>query len=63
MNDPRNMHKAMQAVISMDGHAQGTISYTTSPVHTIDLWVDLAKKIETTLPLSCGTNLFLSKIT
>tara|TARA_B100001765_G_scaffold214844_1_gene184148 strand:+ start:551 stop:2317 length:1767 start_codon:yes stop_codon:yes gene_type:complete len=46
MNDPRNMHKAMQAVISMDGHAQGTISYTTSPVHTIDSWLDLAKKLE-----------------
>ena len=46
LNDPRNMHQALQAVIDMDGHAQGTISYTTSPVHTVDLWVDLAKKIQ-----------------
>ena len=46
LNDPRNMHQALQAVIGMDGHAQGTISYTTSPVHTVDLWVDLAKKIQ-----------------
>jgi oxaloacetate decarboxylase alpha subunit len=46
LNDPRNMHQALQAVIGMDGHAQGTISYTTSPVHTVDLWVELAKKIQ-----------------
>jgi len=46
LNDPRNMYQAMQSVIQVEGHAQGTISYTTSPVHTIDLWVDLAKKIQ-----------------
>ena len=46
LNDPRNMHQALQAVIGAEGHAQGTISYTTSPVHTIDLWVDLAKNIQ-----------------
>ena len=46
LNDTRNMHQALQAVISTDGHAQGTISYTTSPVHTIDLWVELAKNIQ-----------------
>ena len=46
LNDTRNMHQALQAVISVDAHAQGTISYTTSPVHTIDLWVELAKKIQ-----------------
>jgi oxaloacetate decarboxylase alpha subunit len=27
-------------------HAQGTISYTVSPVHTIDMWLDMAKTIE-----------------
>jgi oxaloacetate decarboxylase alpha subunit len=27
-------------------HAQGTISYTVSPVHTVDLWVDLARQLE-----------------
>ena len=46
LNDPRNMHQALQSVIAVEGHAQGTISYTTSPVHTIDLWVDLAKNIQ-----------------
>ena len=46
LNDTRNMHQALQAVISVDAHAQGTISYTTSPVHTIDLWVELAKNIQ-----------------
>jgi len=46
LNDPRNMYQAMQSVIEVEGHAQGTISYTTSPVHTIDLWVELAKTIQ-----------------
>ena len=46
LNDPRNMQQALQAVIEAEGHAQGTISFTTSPVHTVDLWVDLAKKIQ-----------------
>ena len=46
LNDPRNMQQALQAVIEVEGHAQGTISFTTSPVHTVDLWVNLAKKIQ-----------------
>jgi oxaloacetate decarboxylase alpha subunit len=46
MNDPRNLKTALQAVKKVGGHAQGTISYTTSPVHTIDMWVTLAKEIE-----------------
>jgi oxaloacetate decarboxylase alpha subunit len=46
MNDPRNMQTALEAVKRHDKHAQGTISYTTSPVHTLDMWLDLAKKIE-----------------
>ncbi|MDX1694134.1 MAG: pyruvate carboxylase subunit B, partial [Ketobacteraceae bacterium] len=46
MNDPRNLERAIKAVIRQDKHAQGTISYTVSPVHTIDMWVDLAKQIE-----------------
>ncbi len=46
MNDPRNLQTALQAVKKQDKHAQGTISYTTSPVHTLDMWVDLAKQIE-----------------
>jgi oxaloacetate decarboxylase alpha subunit len=46
MNDPRNMETALKAVKAQGKHAQGTIAYTTSPVHTIEMWVDLAKKIE-----------------
>jgi len=46
MNDPRNLSTAIDAVKATGKHAQGTISYTLSPVHNIDYWVDLAKKIE-----------------
>lgn len=46
MNDPRNLQTVMKAVKKQGGHAQGTISYTTSPVHTKAGWVDLAKRIE-----------------
>jgi len=46
MNDMRNLQTAVRAVIEVDKHAQGTMSYTVSPVHTIELWVDMAKKIE-----------------
>lgn len=46
MNDPRNLATALKAVKQQGKHAQGTISYTTSPVHTLEMWVDLAKEIE-----------------
>lgn len=46
MNDPRNLETAIKAVLENDRHAQGTISYTISPVHTLDMWLDLAKQIE-----------------
>jgi len=46
MNDMRNIETAMKAVKKQGKHAQGTISYTISPVHDIELWVDLAKRIE-----------------
>ncbi|MGP5563398.1 sodium-extruding oxaloacetate decarboxylase subunit alpha [Vreelandella alkaliphila] len=45
MNDPRNLERAIKAVRQVGGHAQGTISYTVSPVHTLDSWVELAKTI------------------
>lgn len=45
MNDPRNLERAIKAVRQVGGHAQGTISYTVSPVHTLDSWVDLATNI------------------
>jgi len=46
MNDMRNLETALKAVKQVGKHAQGTISYTVSPVHTVDLWVDLARQIE-----------------
>ncbi|MBE0487868.1 MAG: sodium-extruding oxaloacetate decarboxylase subunit alpha [Halomonas sp.] len=45
MNDPRNLERAIQAVRNVEGHAQGTLSYTVSPVHTLDGWVELGKTI------------------
>lgn len=46
MNDARNLETALRAVKQNGKHAQGTISYTTSQVHTLDMWLDLAKQIE-----------------
>ncbi|PNH96275.1 oxaloacetate decarboxylase alpha subunit [Vibrio diazotrophicus] len=46
MNDVRNFEKAVKATIDVGAHAQGTLSYTTSPVHNADTWVDLAKRLE-----------------
>lgn len=46
MNDPRNLEVAIKAVLENDRHAQGTISYTISPVHDLTMWIDLAKRIE-----------------
>ncbi|MBR1870799.1 MAG: pyruvate carboxylase subunit B [Kiritimatiellae bacterium] len=46
LNDPRNLEKAVASVKKYGGHAQGTISYTTSPVHTVDAYVVLAKEME-----------------
>lgn len=46
MNDMRNLETALRAVKQVGKHAQGTISFTVSPVHTVDLWVDLARQLE-----------------
>ncbi|GAB3523722.1 sodium-extruding oxaloacetate decarboxylase subunit alpha [Photobacterium alginatilyticum] len=46
MNDVRNFEKAVKATVDVGAHAQGTISYTTSPVHNLDTWTDLAKRLE-----------------
>jgi len=46
LNDMRNLETAVKATLEVGKHAQGTISYTVSPVHTIDLWVDLGRQIE-----------------
>ena len=45
MNDVRNLQTAIAAVKAAGKHAQGTICYTTSPVHTIEMWVEMAKEV------------------
>ena len=52
LNDTRNMETAIKATIDVDGHAQGTMSYTTSPVHNMQTWLDLANKLQ---DLGCHT--------
>ena len=52
LNDTRNMETAIKATIDVDGHAQGTMSYTTSPVHNMQTWLDLASKLQ---DLGCHT--------
>ncbi|MBF7072409.1 sodium-extruding oxaloacetate decarboxylase subunit alpha [Glaciecola sp. MH2013] len=46
MNDVRNLETAVKSAIKVGAHAQGTISYTVSPVHNLQLWLDMAKKLE-----------------
>ncbi|URI04238.1 sodium-extruding oxaloacetate decarboxylase subunit alpha [Pasteurella multocida] len=45
MNDPRNMKQALQAVKRNGGHAQGTLSYTTSPVHNLETWLEITEQL------------------
>lgn len=46
MNDMRNLETAVKAVIEQGKHAQGTLSYTVSELHTLDIWLDKARQIE-----------------
>lgn len=46
LNDVRNMRKAMEVAKKEGGHVQATLSYTISPVHTMDYYVNTAKKLE-----------------
>ena len=46
LNDLRNIRHSVNVVKEIGKHAQGTLAYTISPVHTLDNWVDLSKKIE-----------------
>lgn len=45
LNDVRNLEKAMRSVKKEGAHAQGTISYTVSPLHNVDHFVDLGRVI------------------
>jgi len=46
MNDLRNLEVSVKAVLKSGKHAQGAICYTTSPVHTIEHFVEQAKALE-----------------
>ncbi len=46
LNDTRNLQTAIKAVLQTGKHAQGTICYTTSPVHNTQTFVDMARKLE-----------------
>ncbi|OQD58761.1 pyruvate carboxylase [Methanobrevibacter arboriphilus JCM 13429 = DSM 1125] len=46
LNDIENMETAIKTAKKQGAHVQGTLSYTTSPVHTLDNFVDLAKDLE-----------------
>ena len=46
MNDVRNLETAIKATLKVGKHAQGTLCYTVSPVHTVDGYVDMARKLE-----------------
>jgi oxaloacetate decarboxylase alpha subunit len=46
MNDVRNMESAIKATNKVGGHAQGTLSYTVSPVHDLQGWLTMAKQLE-----------------
>ncbi len=46
LNDPRNLETAMRATKKYGGIAEAAISYTTSPIHDIDYFVDLAVKLQ-----------------
>ena len=46
MNDTRNMETSLKAVKAVGKHAQATLSYTVSPVHTLQGWLDMARRLE-----------------
>ena len=46
MNDVRNLQTSIKAAVKVGAHAQGTLSYTESPVHTLKGWLTMAKQLE-----------------
>jgi methylmalonyl-CoA carboxyltransferase 5S subunit len=45
LNDPRNLKRSVDAVRRAGKHAQGTICYTVSPLHTISGFVEMAQRL------------------
>lgn len=48
LNDTRNLQTAIVTAREAGGHCQAAISYTTSPIHTVDYFVQLAKEMADT---------------
>ncbi|MCY4016775.1 MAG: sodium-extruding oxaloacetate decarboxylase subunit alpha [Gammaproteobacteria bacterium] len=46
LNDMRNLETAISAVREQGRHAQGAMAYTTSPVHTLETWLEMARSVE-----------------
>lgn len=46
LNDIRNMETAMKVTKRVGKHAEGCISYTTSPVHNVDFYVTMSQQLE-----------------
>jgi oxaloacetate decarboxylase alpha subunit len=46
MNDVRNLQTSIKAAVKVGAHAQGTLSYTESPVHKLEGWLTMAKQLE-----------------
>lgn len=46
LNDIRNLRRALEAVRRTGKHAEGTICYTVSPLHTIDRFVEMARQLQ-----------------
>ena len=46
MNDVRNLETAVKTAVDVGAHAQGTLAYTVSPVHNLEMWLDMAKHLE-----------------
>ncbi|WP_152049643.1 methylmalonyl-CoA carboxytransferase subunit 5S [Tautonia marina] len=46
LNDIRNLRRALEAVRRTGKHAEGTICYTTSPLHTVDKFIEMAKQLQ-----------------
>lgn len=52
LNDVRNVRQAIEAVRRVDKHAQGTICYTESPLHTVQGYVEMARDL---MELGCDS--------
>jgi len=46
LNDLRNIEVAVDEAIKAGAHVSGTLCYTTSPIHSLDMFVDLGKQLE-----------------